>query len=128
MRPFRLALAQVNPTVGDLEGNVGKVLSNVELARSCDVDLIAFPELILTGYPPEDLLLRPGFVQDGINALRHVVSKCNDIVVVLGFVDTEGNLLDKILGGLKAAFVGFFGGFMDLGIMLEDAIESDVVI
>ena len=91
MRPFRLALAQVNPTVGDLEGNVEKVLSNVELARSCDVDLIAFPELILTGYPPEDLLLRPGFVQDGINALRHVVSKCNDIVVVLGFVDTEGN-------------------------------------
>lgn len=91
MRPFRLALAQVNPTVGDLEGNVGKVLSNVELARSCNVDLIAFPELILTGYPPEDLLLRPAFVQDGINALRQVVSECNDIVVVLGFVDAQGD-------------------------------------
>jgi len=91
VRPFRLALAQVNPTVGDLEGNVGKVLSNVELARSCNVDLIAFPELILTGYPPEDLLLRPAFVQDGINALRQVVSECNDIVVVLGFVDAQGD-------------------------------------
>ncbi len=91
MRPFRLALAQVNPTVGDLEGNVEKVLKNVELACSLDVDLIAFPELMLTGYPPEDLLLRPGFVQDGMNALRHVVSKCKDIVVVLGFVDPQGN-------------------------------------
>lgn len=91
MRPFRLALAQVNPTVGDLEGNVRKILSYVEQARSLDADLVAFPELMLTGYPPEDLLLKPGFVQDVSKALEQVVAKCSDIVVVLGFVDTQGN-------------------------------------
>jgi NAD+ synthase (glutamine-hydrolysing) len=120
VRPFRLALAQVNPTVGDLEGNVEKVLSNVEKARSWDVDLIAFPELILTGYPPEDLLLRPGFVEDGIKALQAVVSKCKDIVVVLGFVDTEGTDLynsaaiiwnGRIIGTYHKLFLPNYGVF-----------------
>ena len=59
MHIFRLALGQINLTVGDLEGNVAKALEYVEKARDLSADLIAFPELTVTGYPPEDLLFKP---------------------------------------------------------------------
>ena len=59
----RLALAQINTIVGDLEGNRGRILASLDEARSADADLVLFPELAVTGYPPEDLLLRPAFVK-----------------------------------------------------------------
>ena len=58
-RTLRLGLAQINPTVGDLSGNVGKILEFAGEAEGRGVDLLAFPELTITGYPPEDLLLKP---------------------------------------------------------------------
>ena len=60
---MRIALAQINTTVGDLEGNRALILSRLEEARSSGADLVLFPELAVTSYPPEDLLLRPGFVR-----------------------------------------------------------------
>ena len=60
MRRLRIGLAQMNPTVGDIEGNLAKIRQLIEHARSERVDIIAFPELAITGYPPEDLLLRSG--------------------------------------------------------------------
>ena len=60
---MRLALAQINPVVGDLEGNRELILERLSEARSNSADLVVFPELVVTGYAPEDLLLRPGFIR-----------------------------------------------------------------
>ena len=59
---MRIALAQINTTVGDLDGNRALIVSRIGDARSTGADLVLFPELAVTSYPPEDLLLRPGFV------------------------------------------------------------------
>ncbi|MCY4625284.1 MAG: NAD+ synthase [Chloroflexi bacterium] len=91
MRTFRLALAQVNPTVGDIAGNTGIVLRRIDEARDQQADLVALPELMLTGYPPEDLLLKPSFIHDNLAALDRVVAASRDIAVVVGFVNSEGN-------------------------------------
>ncbi len=91
MRTFRLALAQVNPTVGDIAGNTDIVLRRIEEARAQQADLVALPELMLTGYPPEDLLLKPSFIRDNLAALERVVAASRDIAVVVGFVNSEGN-------------------------------------
>src|SRR3989304_4116899 len=91
MRKLRAGLAQINTTVGDLEGNVRKVLEFAARARDLGVDVVAFPELTITGYPPEDLLLRPGFVQDNLEALRSAVGGCRAITAVVGFVDLAEN-------------------------------------
>jgi len=76
MRKLRVGLAQINTTVGDLEGNVQKVLDYVDRARELGVDAVSFPELTVTGYPPEDLLLRPSFVRENLDALQAVVRGC----------------------------------------------------
>ena len=91
MRTFRLALAQVNPTVGDIAGNTDIVLRRIEEARAQQADLVALPELMLTGYPPEDLLLKPSFIRDNLVALERVVAASKGIAVVVGFVNSEGN-------------------------------------
>ena len=91
MDSFRLALAQVNPTVGDLAGNTQKVLAYVEQARSIGVDLLAFPEMVITGYPPEDLLLMPSFVEANLACLQQIAGQTQGITVLAGFVDCDGN-------------------------------------
>jgi len=89
MRILRVGLAQINTVVGDLEGNVQKVLEYVDRARELAVDVVSFPELTITGYPPEDLLLRPCFVRDNLDALQAVVRGCGGITAVVGFVDLD---------------------------------------
>jgi NAD+ synthase (glutamine-hydrolysing) len=71
----RLGLAQINTTVGDLDGNRKKILEYLERARAEGVDLIAFPELTLTGYPPEDLLFRSDFLRATHETLRELIPK-----------------------------------------------------
>ena len=90
MRRLRVGLAQINTTVGDLEGNVQKVLEYVDRARELGVDVVSFPELTVTGYPPEDLLLRPSFVRENLDALQAVVRGCGGITIVVGFADLAG--------------------------------------
>ena len=70
---LRVALAQVNPVVGDLEGNARLVIDWIGRAREQHADLVCFPELVLTGYPPEDLVLKRSFVRDNLEQLarRH---------------------------------------------------------
>jgi NAD+ synthase (glutamine-hydrolysing) len=94
MPSLRVGLAQINVTVGDLKGNVAKILACVEQARSLSVDLLTFPELAVAGYPPEDLLLRPQFVRDNIDALGEVVKGSAGISLVVGFVDAEEDIYD----------------------------------
>jgi len=87
MRKLRVGLGQINTTVGDMEGNVAKVLEYVARARELGVDVVSFPELTITGYPPEDLLLRASFIQDNLKALEALVPQCAGLTVVVGFVD-----------------------------------------
>ena len=89
MGSFRVALAQMNPTVGDLRGNVRMALDYVEQARAQQADLVALPELALPGYPPEDLLFKPAFIRDTRAALDEVVAASTGIVVVVGFVEAD---------------------------------------
>jgi len=92
MRLLRIALAQVNATVGDLDGNAALVLRDVTAAREAGADLVVFPELTLTGYPPEDLLLRPQFIADNLSVLDHVARKVKETAAVVGFVDRQDDV------------------------------------
>lgn len=92
MRNLRLAMAQINPVVGDINGNAKKILSYAERARKAGAALVLFPELALTGYPPEDLLLKPGFIDDNLAALEGLAKKVRGITAVVGFVDREAGL------------------------------------
>jgi len=94
MRKIRVVLAQINPTVGDLSGNVKKIISSIEKAKTMRADIIAFPELAITGYPPEDLLLKPQFVKDNINALEEIRISTKDIIAIVGFVDKKERLFN----------------------------------
>lgn len=89
---MRVALAQVNPTVGDIAGNMALVLEWVGRAQEHDAGITLFPELVLTGYPPEDLLLKDHFVEDNLMALEQVAAACGHLTVV-GFVDRVGDRL-----------------------------------
>lgn len=82
---IRVGLAQINPVVGDLEGNVAQICAVIEQSEAEGCDLLAFPELAITGYPPEDLLLRPSFIRDTRAALDHVVAAADRTVVIVGF-------------------------------------------
>jgi NAD+ synthase (glutamine-hydrolysing) len=92
LKKIRIALAQINPVVGDLKGNAKKIVSNIEKARRIKADIIAFPELTVTGYPPEDLLLKPQFIQDNRDALQSVATATEDITAVIGFVDRNDGI------------------------------------
>ncbi len=94
MRRLRIGLAQVNPTVGDLEGNVRKVLDWMERAQALGCDLIAFPELVLTGYPPEDLLFKPAFIEANLRALDAVAQASRSLTAVVGFVDKRDDIFN----------------------------------
>ena len=89
LKKIRVSLAQINPVVGDLSGNVKKIISCIQKARELKSELVAFPELAITGYPPEDLLLKPQFIKDNISALDKVRAASRGITVVAGFVDSR---------------------------------------
>src|SRR6266566_3207863 len=93
-RTLRIGLAQINATVGDLEGNTRLITDWIERARDQEVDLVCFPELALTGYPPEDLVLKPGFVRDNLKQLRVVAEATKGISAVVGFVDEDGAIFN----------------------------------
>ncbi|HYP29424.1 MAG TPA: NAD+ synthase [Blastocatellia bacterium] len=91
MNTIRVALAQINATVGDIENNTGLAIDYLKRARATGADIVAFPELAITGYPPEDLLLRPHFVRDNRRALDRVIEASGDEIVIIGFVDHDGS-------------------------------------
>ena len=89
MRTFRLAMAQINVTVGDLKGNTAKIIDYIGKARALRADMVAFPELAVTGYPPEDLVFKPQFVQDNLTSARRITEASDDIATVFGFLDDD---------------------------------------
>ncbi|MBA2443525.1 MAG: NAD+ synthase, partial [Rubrobacter sp.] len=90
---MRVALAQINTTVGDVWGNVEKAAGALERAVGSGADLVAFPELTVTGYPPEDLLMRPAFIKDNLRALEEFAGRVPEgVTAAVGFVDLEADL------------------------------------
>ncbi len=88
---MRIALAQINPTVGDLDGNQQKIAEYIDRAKAAQTDLVVFPELALCGYPPEDLLYKEHFIQDNLKALKSLLKQTKGIATVVGFVDQDKN-------------------------------------
>jgi NAD+ synthase (glutamine-hydrolysing) len=93
--PLRVALAQINVTVGDLEGNAEKMLASMRQAHEAGAHIVCFPELALAGYPPEDLLLKAGFVADNLRKLDEMIDASRDLpglTAVIGFVDRDHDI------------------------------------
>ena len=105
-RIFRLALAQINTTVGDIPGNTALMLDCLERAREAQADLAAFPELATTGYPPEDLLFKTSFLRDNVAAMEKVVAAARGMAVIVGYVHSGMEISN-------AAAIGFDGKLVD---------------
>ena len=105
---LRIALAQINPTVGDLPGNVAKILAAYDQAEAFGCDIVAFPELSVTGYPPEDLVLKPGFVADNLAALEEVAAHTGRCTAVVGYVAADRDIYNAAAVCVGGAVVGTY--------------------
>ena len=119
MKNLRIALAQIDPTVGDLVGNADLILDYVQRGRALGANIIAFPELAITGYPPEDLLLKPQFVRENRAQLERIAASCGGLTAIVGFVDATDDLYNaaaiihdgKIVGVYHKTYLPNYGVF-----------------
>ena len=121
MRRLRASLAQINSTVGDLAGNADRIIERIHEAEAIGADLVAFPELALTGYPPEDLVLRRGFVEDNLAMLERVcrATRGLHVTAVVGFVDYANDIFNaagvihdgKLAGAYHKRYLPNYGVF-----------------
>ena len=95
MRRLRVASCQINTVLGDIDGNVAKIFDVLEDLESQEVDVAVFPELTVCGYPPEDLVLKPGFVEDCQEAVAKVAARTGSTAVVIGTVDGDRDLFNQ---------------------------------
>lgn len=95
MKTIRLALCQINTTVGDIEGNTKKIIEFIKETKKYNPDIIAFPELAITGYPPEDLLLKPQFINDNLKAIKDIQEHVDQFVAIVGFVDKKDDIYNS---------------------------------
>jgi NAD+ synthase (glutamine-hydrolysing) len=106
--PLRLALAQIDSRVGDLEGNAARITTQIDAARDAGAELVLFPELALTGYPPEDLLLKEHFLQATREAMAALAREAEGIVVLVGFPERADDVYNALAvladGSLQAAY------------------------
>jgi len=86
---MRVALAQINPTVGDIDGNTTRIISAIDSARDQGADLVVTPELAVFGYPPKDLLCRKRLVERNVQAVRRIVEHCTGITAAVGYVEPD---------------------------------------
>jgi NAD+ synthase (glutamine-hydrolysing) len=105
---MRIALAQINSVVGDLDGNRRRIAAGLDEAREAGAHLVLFPELAVTGYPPEDLLLRPDFLRAAREALEDVAREATGIAALVGFPDLDRDLFNAAAvladGEVKAVY------------------------
>ena len=105
---MRLALAQINTTVGDLDGNRERILQAIAEARGAEADLVLLPELAVTSYPPEDLLLRPGFIRAAEESLQEIARETHGLVALVGFPNFDRDLYNACAvcadGEVKAVY------------------------
>ncbi|RJO62473.1 MAG: NAD+ synthase [Dehalococcoidia bacterium] len=118
-RTLRLGMAQIDTTVGDFAGNLEKMVRILDEARHLKVDLVAFPELAICGYPPEDLLLKPQFIDKNLQYLENLVKASAGLSVVVGFVEQRGDLYNaaavihdgKHIGTYRKIYLPNYGVF-----------------
>lgn len=91
-RQLRVALAQINATVGDFDGNTEKILAAIAEARALGADIVTFPELAVCGYPPEDLLFKPQFISENLRCLGKIIEGTEGITTIVGFVDAREDI------------------------------------
>ncbi|MFH1367844.1 MAG: NAD+ synthase [Elusimicrobiota bacterium] len=117
---MRIAIAQINSTVGDIENNARKMLEWAGKAKDAGADVVVFPEMALTGYPPEDLLLKPDFVKDNLDQIKHLAANIDGITAVAGFADKSPAGIHnaaavisgkKILGVYRKMYLPNYGVF-----------------
>jgi NAD+ synthase (glutamine-hydrolysing) len=96
LTPLRLALAQIDTRVGDIDGNVEKIREQTAAAREAGAELVLFPELALTGYPPEDLLLKEHFLRRAREALEALAAETRDIVALVGFPERTEDVYNAL--------------------------------
>ena len=106
MAALRLALCQINPTVGDVCGNAAKILARLETARAAGADMVVFPEMVVSGYPPEDLLLKPDFVAACMEAARDIARQSVGLTAVFGCPWLDGDLYNAALTAHDGALAG----------------------
>jgi len=119
MRQLRIGISQINTTVGDFATNTRKILEAIDEARSLGVDVITFPELAICGYPPEDLLLKPQFIEENLRSLDKIVNGSSGLTVVVGFVDAEKDIYNaaavihdgKLVGVYHKIYLPNYGVF-----------------
>ena len=95
MRTLRIGLCQINTTVGDIEGNTKKILDYIAKGKKMGAELLAFPEMAVTGYPPEDLLLMPKFIEANLRAIKRIAKATSSISAVVGFVNKDGDIYNS---------------------------------
>ena len=119
MRRLRIAMAQINTTVGDFDGNVKKILGAIDTARNLKADIVTLPELAVCAYPPEDLLFKPQFIQANLQSLQKIVEASQGITVVVGYVDSDGDIYNaaalisdgKLVGNYHKMYLPNYGVF-----------------
>lgn len=107
MKILRICLAQINMAVGGLEGNADKIITYIERARSLNSDIVVFPELALSGYPPEDLLLKPDFIRENRKYLGKIIKASKSILSIVGFPYMSGR---KIYNSAAMIYDGRLAG------------------
>ena len=111
MRTIRVGIGQINSTVGDFSGNTKKIMQSIDQAKSLGVDLLTLPELAITGYPPEDLLLKPQFIKQNKESLNKILEHSSGIRVVVGFVDSDGDIYNAAAVLYNKKLVGVYHKF-----------------
>jgi NAD+ synthase (glutamine-hydrolysing) len=122
LHSIRIGIAQINSTVGDLSGNTRKIIESIDQAKSLGVDLLTFPELAITGYPPQDLLFKPQFITQNKECLDKIIGHSSDIAVVVGFVDSDGDIYNAAAVLHNKKLVGVYHKFYlpNYGVFDED--------
>lgn len=108
MRSLRIALAQINTTVGDLDGNTEKILDNIDRSKQLGADVVAFPELSITGYPPEDLLFKPRFIDANLDRLHNIIPATEGITAIIGCVDRQDDIYNAAAVVSDTQLVGMY--------------------
>jgi NAD+ synthase (glutamine-hydrolysing) len=108
MSSLRIALVQINATVGDITGNTCKIIAHLERAREIGADLVIFPELVVTGYPPEDLLLKPSFIAANRAAVEEIAAATQRLTAIVGFVDVESDVYNAAAVLHDGALAGIY--------------------
>lgn len=119
MRTLRIGLCQINTTVGDIEGNTKKILDYIARGKKMGADLLVFPEMAVTGYPPEDLLLMSKFIEANLRAVKTIAKATSSITAIVGFVDKKEDIFNaaallhegKIVDAYHKTFLPNYGVF-----------------